>query len=131
MIFVFSCSATFLFAAPDNEKKSVAQPSIEERRSPESRLSKEDVHALELGRKVIRVKSALKAPEKRASIDAVRELGLDSRYYVMVRGWILQHISMTESYKGTSVYKESEQRRKEIDKRVLGLRKMLRAIDLE
>lgn len=94
-------------------------------------LSKEDRHALEVGRKVMRIKSAFQTPERQAAIDAVRELGLDSRHYVMVRGWILQHISMTESYKGTTAYMESGQRKNEIDGRIAALRRMLRAIDLE
>ncbi len=94
-------------------------------------LTKEDKHALELGRKIVRIKAALQIPEQQASVDAVTELGLDSRYYVMVRGWILQHINMTQSYLGTTTYKESEQRKSEIDDRIASLQKMLRAIDLE
>ena len=94
-------------------------------------LSEQDKHALEVGRKVIKIKSAFQSPERQSSIDAVRDLGLDSRYYVMVRGWILQHISMTESYRGTTTYAKSEQRKKEIEGRIAALRKMLRAIDLE
>ncbi len=105
--------------------------STAEQEAGNTTLTKEDKHALELGRKIIRIKAALQIPEKQASVDAVTELGLDSRYYVMVRGWILQHINMTQSYLGTTTYKESEQRKSEIDDRIASLQKMLRAIDLE
>ncbi len=94
-------------------------------------LSDQDKEALELGRKVINVKAALQTPEKRTSIEAIRDLGLDSRYYIMVRGWIRQHISMTESYRGTTTYHDSEDRKKEVDGRIKALQKALRAIDLE
>ena len=95
------------------------------------RLSPQDQHALELGHKVIKAREALKTPAKQASIAAIRDLGLDSRYYVMTRGWITQHISMAESYRGTSKYKQDGKYRKEIDDRITALRKLLRAIDLE
>ncbi|MDH3585004.1 MAG: hypothetical protein OER86_12400 [Phycisphaerae bacterium] len=94
-------------------------------------LGPKDREALELGRKVIKVRAALEKPEKKQSLDNIRSLGLDSRYYVMVRGWITQHISMTESYRGTSTYRESAERRKQVEDRVIALRKALRAIDLE
>jgi len=91
----------------------------------------QDKHALEVGRKVIKIKSALQVPEQQSSIDAVRELGLDSRYYTMVRGWIMEHIKMTKSYRGTTEYKKSKQRKNEIDSRIAALEEMVRAIDLE
>ena len=132
-ILLLSCSATFLVAAPDSEKPrdEKAKKSKASEDAPERQLSEEDLHALELGRKIIRAKAALQEPGKQGSIAAIKDLGLDSRYYVLVRGWIVQHISMTESYKGTSTYKNSDKRRKEIDGRIAALQKMLRATDLE
>lgn len=94
-------------------------------------LSEQDLLALEVGRKISSIMSALQAPEKQSSIDAVQALGLDSRYYVMVRGWLVQHIRMTQSYRGTSLYNESEQQRNEVEDRIAALSRMLRAIELE
>lgn len=94
-------------------------------------LSEVDKQAMELGRKVLKVKEALKNPDKKESFEAIKSLGHDSRYYVLVRGWLTQHIHMTESYKGTSKYKSSKDYKKKIDARQLALQKMLRAIDLE
>lgn len=93
--------------------------------------TEQDRHALEVGRKVIRIKAALEHPEKKESMEAVRSLGLDSRYYVMVRGWIVQHINMTKSYRGTSTYKQSDERKKTIESRIVAYQRLLRAIDLE
>lgn len=94
-------------------------------------LSDQDKHALELGRAVLKVKNALQRPEKQGAIDAIRELGLKSKYFVMVRGWIILHIRMTESYRGTTTYAKSEERKKEVEDRIKALGKMLQAIDLE
>jgi hypothetical protein len=94
-------------------------------------LTPEDKHALQLGYQVYAVEAALQSPEAESSIDAVRKLGLQTRHYVMVRGWILQHISMAESYRRTTAYRESEQRKSEVDGRIAALQEMLRAIDLE
>ncbi len=105
----------------------------EEKRGVQSidTLSEQDRHALEVGRKVIRIRSALQHPEKRESIDAVKALGRDTRYYVMVRGWLLQEINSTESQKGLSSYTTSEEYKNKIDNRITALRKTMRAIDLE
>lgn len=108
----------------------LASPSYADQATPPS-LSPQDQQALELGRKVIKARHALKTPGRQSSIADIRDLGLDSRYYVMTRGWITQHISMAESYRGTSKYKQDEKWRKEIDDRITALKKLLRAIDLE
>lgn len=90
-----------------------------------------DEEALLLGRQVLAVRQALKNPETPESLEAVTALGQDSRYYVMVRGWVLQHIQMAESYRGTSDYKDSPERRLEVEKKISALQNMLRRIDLE
>lgn len=90
-----------------------------------------DEEAMVLGRQVLAVKEALQAPEDPASLEAIKGLGQDSRYYVMVRGWIVQHIQMAESYRGTSDYKNKPERKLEVEKRISALQKALRLIDLE
>jgi hypothetical protein len=94
-------------------------------------LNERDEDALELGRKVIKARAALANPDKEGSIGAIKALGLDSRYDVMTRGWIQQHISMTESYRNTASYRDSDQRKNEVEGRISALKKMIRAIDLE
>lgn len=94
-------------------------------------LSEQDQYALEVGRKVLDIQEALKKPEQPASIEAVRALGLDSRHYVMVRGWLVQELRSAESWQETSTYQTSPAYKNRIDKRISALRRMIRAIDLE
>lgn len=90
-----------------------------------------DEEAMVLGRQVLAVKQALENPEAPESMAAVTALGQDSRYYVMVRGWVVQHIQMAESFRGTSEYKQSPDRQLEVEKKISAYQKLLRMIDLE
>jgi len=94
-------------------------------------LTVKDKEALELGRKVLAVKTALQDPCENASMKAIKDLGNDSRYYVLARGWIQQHLKMTESYRDTAKYRESAQEKKRVDQRIHCLKKMIRSLDLE
>ena len=90
-----------------------------------------DEEAMALGRRVLAVKTAFEHPEAPESLEAIRALGNDSRYYVMVRGWVIQHLQMAESYMGTSSYRDDPVRKQAVDERIAALKKALRAIDLE
>ena len=105
--------------------------SAEDKETGSSPVSAADKHALEVGRKVIRLREALKKPGSAEAAQAVQDLGTDSRYYVMVRGWIVQHKHMAESYRDVSSYRSSEEYRKGVDARIAALSKLLRRIDLE
>ena len=94
-------------------------------------LSERDQYALEAGRKVLGIQAALETPDQSASIAAVKALGLDSRHYVMVRGWLIQELRSAESWQETSTYQTSPAYKNTTDKRVNALRRMIRAIDLE
>ena len=90
-------------------------------------LSQQDLHALELGRKVLAVKAALAAHEDPNSLKAIRDLGLDSRYYVMVRGWLSMELSGAKSILDASRDNPNPQIQQKAD----FLKKAIRAIDLE
>jgi len=94
-------------------------------------LSEQDQYALEVGHKVIRIQTALENPERPASLEAVKALGLDSRHYVMVRGWLIQELHSAQSWQETSTYQTSPAYKNTTDKRISALRRMIRAIDLE
>lgn len=94
-------------------------------------LSEQDQYALEIGRKVISIQAALEQPEQPASVEAVKVLALDSRHYVMVRGWLLQELLSAESWKDTSTYHTSEDYKNKVVSRIRALQKMVAAIDLE
>ena len=93
--------------------------------------SEQNQYALEVGHKVLAVQAALENPEQPASIEAVKALGLDSRHYVMVRGWLVQELRSAESWQETSTYQTSLAYKNATDKRASALRLMIRAIDLE
>ena len=93
--------------------------------------SEQNQYALEVGHKVLAVQAALEKPEEPASIEAVKALGLDSRHYVMVRGWLVQELRSAESWQETSTYQTSLAYKNATDKRASALRLMIRAIDLE
>ena len=94
-------------------------------------LSEQDQYALEIGHKVLAIQAALESPEQPASVEAVKALGLDSRHYVMVRGWLIQELRSAESWQETSTYQTSVAYKNTTDKRISALRRMIRAIDLE
>ena len=51
--------------------------------------SRADEHALWLGHRVLAIAAAIRNPD---AIESVLELGLDSRYQVMVRGWLVMQL---------------------------------------
>jgi hypothetical protein len=103
-------------AAAEDTKKPVAAPS-----------AAEDQQALELGRKVLAVQRALEHPQEAESLEAVKALGLDSRYYVMVRGWLSEKLRGDQSIRDAS----KEGTPQKIKDRITFLEKAIRAIDLE
>jgi hypothetical protein len=88
---------------------------------------KEDPAALELGRKVLAVQRALEQPQAPESLEAVKALGLDSRYHVMVRGWLSQQLRNDQSIRDAS----KERTPQKIRDRIAFVEKAIRAIDLE
>ncbi len=90
-------------------------------------LSPEDQTALELGRRVSAVAAALKDPRKPGAMQAVVELGLDQRYYGLVRGWLSQQLRGDLSIRDAS----GERTPDLVGKRIEFLERAIRAIDLE
>ena len=90
-------------------------------------LSSEDQLALELGRKVSAVAEVLKDPGKPGAMQAVVELGLDQRYYGLVRGWLSQQLRGDLSVRDASAGQTPDL----VEKRIKFLERAIRAIDLE
>ena len=65
---------------------------VAQEKSKPASLPQEDQAALEIGRKVIAVRKAIQNPQSAMSMPAVTDLGRDQRYYVMVRGWLVQQL---------------------------------------
>lgn len=89
--------------------------------------SQTDAHVLWLGRNVLAVADAISNPESPGAMEAVLALGHDSRYYVMVRGWLTMQLdadmSILEAGQGDASHL--------VTSRIAFLRKAIRAIDLE
>lgn len=86
-----------------------------------------DEHALWLGHRVFAIAAAIQDPDAPDAMEAVVELGSDTRYYVMVRGWLVMQlrgdISIAQARNGDVSPK--------IAARIAFLEKAIRAIDLE
>ena len=80
-----------------------------------------------LGERVLAIRAALEDPDSPGALRAVVELGSDSRYYVMVRGWLAMQlqadIGIVEA-SGANVPAS-------VASRVEFLQQAIRAIDLE
>ena len=86
-----------------------------------------DPDASDLGQKVLAVQRALSDPAAPGAIDAVKALGLDSRYYVMVRGWVSMQLAGDRSISNAHGDSVPPHIRDRID----FLERAIRAIDLE
>ncbi len=92
-----------------------------------NQIFQENLIAQELGRKVLAVNEAIHNPIAPNAMQAITDLGLDSRYYVLVRGWLSQKLqgdmSLLEANK--------ERTSSKVTQRITFLQNAIRAIDLE
>jgi len=86
-----------------------------------------DEHGLWLGQRVLAIDAALRNPEAPNAIGTVLELGLDSRYYIMVRGWLVMQLRGDMSISQARDGDVSP----EIAARIEFLNQAIRALDLE
>jgi hypothetical protein len=89
--------------------------------------SQTDAHALWLGRHVLAVADAIRFPDSPNAMEAVLALGQDSRYYVMVRGWLTTQLAADMSILEAGQDDVSPL----VASRIAFLRNAIRAIDLE
>ena len=81
----------------------------------------------QLGRRVLAVREAIANPDGPNAMQAVKDLGRDQRFYVMVRGWLSYQLEGDRSILNAS----SEQIPPELSKRIRFLEQAIRAVDLE
>ncbi len=86
-----------------------------------------DADASALGRKVLAVQAAIAEPTAPGAADAIKVLGLDSRYYVMVRGWLSMQLAGDRSIANA----RGDATPQHIQVRIHFLEQAIRAIDLE
>ncbi|MGI9309059.1 MAG: hypothetical protein ACR2P6_07345 [Gammaproteobacteria bacterium] len=80
-----------------------------------------------LGQAILDIQYALDNPTAPESLDAITRLGHDSRYYVMVRGWLVQELHGLQSISAGKDGSIGAHQRAKLD----FLQQAIRAIDLE
>jgi hypothetical protein len=86
-----------------------------------------DEHALWLGQRILAIAAAIQSPDRPGAMDSVLALGLDSRYYMLVRGWLAMQLAGDLNIMDARNGDVSPQ----LAARVAFLQKAIRAIDLE
>lgn len=81
-----------------------------------------------IGLMVKEVAAAIQAPEKEGSMETIVKAGTDSRYYVMIRGWLKESLHATQSQLD-AVRKPGQKSR--LERKVAFLKLAIRRIDLE
>lgn len=86
-----------------------------------------DEEAQLLGRKFQAAGAAIQDPNLPGAMRSITDLGTDSRYYTMVRGWLAQQLKGDRSI----VVSAGVGRKPRIEARIRFLEEAIRAIDLE
>lgn len=81
-----------------------------------------------IGVMVLEIQAALKAPNDKKSLETIARYGTDTRYYVMIRGWLVQLLNGAESQLNAT---RDPDLKKKHQTKVTFLRKAIRRIDLE
>ena len=108
--------------------KSVIQSIVPTRYSTNQIYSDTFEQEQKIGEMVKKLQVAIKSPQSKASLLVIYEYGTDSRYYSMIRGWLVQELSGVESQLNVS---QSESLSKEFTLRADFLKQAIRLIDLE
>ncbi len=87
----------------------------------------DDTEALRLGRQVLAVQAALADPDAPGAMQTILTVGNDTRYHVMIRGWLAQQRRADQAILDASGNAAPEA----IRRRVKFLDRAIRAIDLE
>ena len=63
------------------------------------------------------------------SLELIYQYGTDSRYYVMIRGWLIQELTGVQSQ--LDAHRQQDERRQQLEHKVNFLKQAIRRIDLE
>ena len=83
--------------------------------------------ATQLGEQVLAIRIALDNTDAPDAMQAIKNLGLDSRYYVMVRGWLSLQLQGDRNFLLASQGKITTK----LEQRIDFLERAIRTIDLE
>lgn len=90
--------------------------------------AKEQSEEYAIGVMVKSLDAAIAQPSK-ASLNTISHYGTDSRYYVMIRGWLVQELQGAESQ--LSAYRQDDEIKTRQQDKVDFLKQAIRRIDLE
>ena len=93
--------------------------------------SKIDNHKLEqqvIGQMVQHLDVAINSPTDKDALQTIVKFGTDSRYYLMIRGWLVQKLNGIESRLQAQ---QSQAKKSVLAAEVDALKEAIRAIDLE
>ena len=86
-----------------------------------------EAHALWLGRRVLDINEALREPTRPDAMEKILTLGHDSRYYLMVRGWLRMQLDADMSI----LQAAGDDARPRVVERIAFVQRAIRLIDLE
>lgn len=82
----------------------------------------------EIGVMVKAIDKAITTPQS-DSLKLIYQYGTDSRYYVMIRGWLVQELTGAQSQ--LESHRQQDERRQQLEHKVSFLKQAIRRIDLE
>ena len=91
-------------------------------------VPKQTLEQQKIGLMIQQLQSAIKTPTDRQSMHIIYQYGTDSRYYVMVRGWLIQSLNGIESQLNAQ---QSEAKKAQLNLHAQALTSAIRSIDLE
>ena len=91
-------------------------------------VSKKKTEQQAIGEMIQQLQIAINSPTDGNALQTISKFGTDSRYYLMVRGWLVQKVRGTESRLQAQ---KSQSKREVLMTEVDALKQAIRAIDLE
>lgn len=82
----------------------------------------------QIGVMVKMIETAIQEPEKPESLETIANYGTETRYYVMIRGWLTQELAGVQSQNQAS---HNDDQNSKLMRKEIFLTKAIRRIDLE
>lgn len=91
-------------------------------------VSQKKIEQQAIGEMIQQLQVAINSPTDDNALQTISKFGTDSRYYLMVRGWLVQKLSGVQSQLAVQ---NSESKQEVLVAEVNALKQAIRAIDLE
>ena len=95
---------------------------------PQSQSHLGQTEACRVGEAVLAISRTLDDPTQEGALAAVTDLGHETRYYILVRGWLVQELAGCEGIESVG---KPEVMRPELEAKIAFLKRAIRVIDLE